>query len=327
MHNERKKLQYKSNPDIKTELSKDNYHLIEPTGSYNEMIKKRIEEAGVKRIRKDSVRFQDGIVTASPEFLASGSDAQVREFFNRALDFYVERFGKENILSAVVHMDEKTPHMHFAFVPITKDGRLSSKELIGGPVGLTKMQDEFFNHMSSFYPELDRGMPKHDTGRQHLTTAEYKKAQDMALSIKDMFEVLSDMNVVNMAASKKHLIREFHELVPQLSNFSDLVEKSRIYQEKTSAWAEQCEHSAFEAKRQVRDIEREAEADEKFYRESVDQFKKRISSLEEELNKMNTVLDALPDYAKEEIAVARHRLEQMNLNMREARTMDRGDAR
>lgn len=51
-----------------------------------------------------------------------------------------------NVVSAVVHMDEKTPHMHLAFVPLTKDNCLSAKEILGNRVSLSKWQDDSRAH-------------------------------------------------------------------------------------------------------------------------------------------------------------------------------------
>lgn len=111
-HNERKKEAYKSNPDIDMERSKDNYHLVKPPRyTYKKEINRRISEAGCK-VRRDSVMMVETLITASPEFMNSLPKAEQKEYFARALDFLAERVGKQNILSAVVHMDEKTPHMH-----------------------------------------------------------------------------------------------------------------------------------------------------------------------------------------------------------------------
>ena len=64
----------------------------------------------------------------------------VLTYFAMALDFIAERVGKQNILSAVVHMDEKTPHMHLCFVPITPEGKLSAKYFLGNQKSLSEWQ-------------------------------------------------------------------------------------------------------------------------------------------------------------------------------------------
>ena len=136
-HHERQKEQYASNPDIDTSRSKYNFHIVKPEDRYYHFIQNRIEQAGC-RTRRDSTRFVDTLITASPEFFKKKSPKEIQEFFQRAADFLIGRVGKENIVSAVVHMDEKTPHLHLVFVPLTEDNRLCAKEIIGNRASLTK---------------------------------------------------------------------------------------------------------------------------------------------------------------------------------------------
>ena len=154
-HHERKKEQYASNPDIDTSRSKYNFHIVKPEGRYYHFIQKRIEQAGC-RTRKDSTRFVDTLITASPEFFKGKSPKEIAAYFQRAADFLIDRVGRENIVSAVVHMDEKTPHLHLTFVPLTKDNRLCAKEIIGNRANLTKWQDDFHAYMMEKYPDLER---------------------------------------------------------------------------------------------------------------------------------------------------------------------------
>ena len=119
VHHERTKEIYASNPDIDKSLTVQNYHLIVPRWSYEQEIRHRIRMAGC-RVRRDSVKFVETLITTSPEF-AKAHESEMPEYFERALDFLKERVGEENIFSAVVHMDERTPHLHLCFVPLTKD--------------------------------------------------------------------------------------------------------------------------------------------------------------------------------------------------------------
>jgi hypothetical protein len=64
--------------------------------------------------------------------------------------------------------------MHLVFVPITDDDRLSAKDIIGGPAGCRKWQDDFFRKMSTEFPGLLRGKDAELTGRKHLTPQKYK---------------------------------------------------------------------------------------------------------------------------------------------------------
>ena len=108
-HHERQKEQYASNPDIDTAKSKYNFHIVKPEGRYYHFIQSRIEQSGC-RTRKDSTRFVDTLITASPEFFKGKSPKEIQAFFQRAADFLIDRVGRENIVSAVVHMDEKRQH-------------------------------------------------------------------------------------------------------------------------------------------------------------------------------------------------------------------------
>ena len=128
-HHERTKEFYISNPDIDQSRTPQNFHLVTPRWSYEQEIRHRIRMAGC-RVRKDSVKFVDTLVTVSPEF-AQEHATEMPEYFTRAFTFLKERVGEENIISAVVHLDETTPHMHLCFVPLTKDNRLSAKEILG----------------------------------------------------------------------------------------------------------------------------------------------------------------------------------------------------
>ena len=149
-HNERKKEAYKSNPDIDMARSKNNYHLIAPPKyTYKKEINRMVAEAGC-RTRKDSVMMVETLITASPEFMNQLPPEEQKAYFQTALDFISERVGKQNILSAVVHMDERTPHMHLCFVPITPEGKLSAKYFLGYKLGgrLDKQYEEIVSALS-----------------------------------------------------------------------------------------------------------------------------------------------------------------------------------
>ena len=168
-HHERTKEQYASNPDIDTSRSRDNFHIIQPAQKYRREINSRIEAAGC-RTRKDSTMFVDTLITASPEFFTGRSKREVQAYFTEAVAFMEQKVGRGNIFSAVVHMDEKTPHLHLCFTPITEDGRLSAKEILGNRAQLSQWQDEFHAHMSRTFPVLKRGESALVTKRKHIPT-------------------------------------------------------------------------------------------------------------------------------------------------------------
>ncbi len=129
-HNERAKERYASNPDVDTSRSHLNVHLVEPRGHYRAEAERQIAQAGC-RTRPDSVRLVETLMTGSPELFRGKNPQEICAYFRYALDFLTQRQRPETILSAVIHLEKKTPHMHVTFVPLTADNRLSAKEIIG----------------------------------------------------------------------------------------------------------------------------------------------------------------------------------------------------
>ncbi len=222
-HNERTKEAYASNPDIDKSRTVQNYHLIAPRWSYGQEIRHRISMAGC-RVRRDSVKFVDTLVTVSPEF-AKEHDAEMAEYFNRAFEFLKERVGEENIISAVVHMDEKTPHLHLCFVPLTKDGRLSAKEILGNKKAMIQWQDDFYACMAERWPELERGAPAVETRRKHLTPQWYKKVTAMDTKLEKLEAALSDVNVFNAGKKREEAAALLKQLLPEAESFQAEIQR------------------------------------------------------------------------------------------------------
>ena len=94
-------------------------------------------------------------------------------------------------------MDEKTPHMHLSFVPLTEDGRLSAKEIVGNKKKLTQWQDRFWEHMVKKYPDLERGESASETGRDHIPPRLFKKAVHLNRMKEQIMAILNDTNPFN----------------------------------------------------------------------------------------------------------------------------------
>ena len=165
------------NLDIDLEQSHLNYDLVNDNPiNYNLKIDKKIEEnyTGKRKIRSDAVKHIDGIITSDKEFFQLKSEKKIKEFFEDSKQFLEDEYGKDNLLYAAVHMDEKTPHMHYGVVPITTDGRLSAKDVVGNKKALTEFQDRFNQYMNDKGYNLERGESKHKTERKHQEVEQYK---------------------------------------------------------------------------------------------------------------------------------------------------------
>ena len=226
-HHERQKEKYSSNPDIDTTKSKYNFHIVKPEGRYYHFIQNRIEQAGC-RTRKDSTRFVDTLITASPEFFKGKSPKEIQAFFQRAADFLIQRVGRENIVSAVVHMDEHTPHMHLTFVPLTKDNRLCAKEILGNRASLSRWQDDFHAYMVEKYSDLERGESASKTGRKHIPTRLFKQAVSLSKQAKAIEAALDGINPLNAGKKKEEAIALLKKWFPQMENFSGQLKKYKV---------------------------------------------------------------------------------------------------
>ena len=145
--------------------------VLKESNNWLQDINNEIKVAGAKA-RSNSVLALDTIYTASPQFFQGRTNAENDKFFQDCLKFHNEHFG--HIISAVVHYDETTPHLHIISVPLTQDGRLSARDVIGNKAKMSKTQDAFFEQVGKSYG-LERGI--HMDGqekRQHISAQEHE---------------------------------------------------------------------------------------------------------------------------------------------------------
>ena len=225
-HDERMKGRYASNPDIDHSRTRLNCHLIEKTAPYRIQCEQQIKAAGC-RVRSDSVRLVETIVTASPEFFQGRSPEETMAFFREALAFLSERLRPETILSAVVHLDEKTPHMHLVFVPITPDGRLSAKDIVGNKKKLTEWQDAFWERMAAKYPELERGESASKTGRSHIPPRIVKEMTRLTRQRQQLEELLEGVNPLNAKGKMREIGQVLDRYIPGVEKMSTQLKKYR----------------------------------------------------------------------------------------------------
>ena len=233
-HNERTKEKYASNPEVDTSRSYLNFHLVSPERKYRAEAEKQIAEAGC-RTRSDSVRVVEALVTASPEFFKGKKKAEVKAYFTEALNFIEKYQAKDTIISAVVHMDEKTPHMHLCFVPLTADKRLSAKEIIGNKKKLTWWQDEFWKHMAEKYPDLERGESASETGRTHIPPRLFKEAVHLNRMKDQIMAILNDSNPFNKKSKAEELETLLDKYIPGVETMRTKLKKyDKTYKELTA---------------------------------------------------------------------------------------------
>jgi SMC interacting uncharacterized protein involved in chromosome segregation len=122
--------------------------------------------------------------------------------------------------------------MHVCFVPITKDGKLSSKTLIGGPTGLVKLQDDFYSHMYNRFPELKRGIPKRITHRKHLPTYLFKNADMLMEHFDEISKAINAINMLKAKEKKAQAIELISRYAPEMAKMKEQLKSVNGYVEK-----------------------------------------------------------------------------------------------
>lgn len=198
----------RSNENITLENCGENYNL-----AFEEITKdlKKQHEEQMKTTRKSrqksfSQKINDDkadvacefLLSASPEYFEGKSRDEIEKWAKTSLDFITEKIGIEekNVLHAVVHMDEKTPHLHVVAVPLVEkyDGRrkqdvlaISRKHFIKNREEMAQVQTDYVDHLKENGIDLERGQEK--SGVKHLDVARYKLQETQ----KDLKEI--EMNL------------------------------------------------------------------------------------------------------------------------------------
>ena len=168
--NERDETYQAINPQIDFTRTRSNYNIIKRQRSYTQFINDKIEALDLPtKVRKDAVLMCSFVVGSDREFFGRLSTREQQKFFVDCTNFFAERYGEENIISAVVHLDETTPHLHLNLIPIA-NGRLCAKTLFDRKE-LQNLQTDLHREVGAKW-NLQRG--REGSRAKHLDTAAYK---------------------------------------------------------------------------------------------------------------------------------------------------------
>ena len=196
--------------DIDWNKTRDNIFLIQ-TEQWNKAITKvtkQIESETGKKTRKDAVVLLDGLFTASPEFFEGKTTQEIKKYFEDCLEFYVKEFcqgDKTRVLNAVIHLDEATPHMQVASIPVytsESGNRLNAKIIMGNKTDYRKRQDRFFDAVSCKYG-LERGEPASAVNDKVHTTKREWQAATQEETIEKNNKVLAEQKKEYIDTQKK----------------------------------------------------------------------------------------------------------------------------
>lgn len=210
IHDEREKDKSHSNPDIDFTKSEENYSLKErPNKTYNQVIKERIDSLELKKaVRKDAVVMCSFVVTSDKDFFNNNTPETEKEYFKQAYEFIKNRYGEQNIISAEVHKDETTPHLHINFIPITEDNKLSAKRLFDKK-SLKLLQDDFHRVVAKNF-NLERGGIEEHQKNIDKVTYKKEKVKNELHEIEQIEKETSEKRAVVLDRAK--LVDEYYNI-------------------------------------------------------------------------------------------------------------------
>lgn len=146
-----------SNKNIDSDKSALNITLIDKGKAVDvvdEIIKNgysaRTKTGKVRKIKEGANFAVTAVVQLGGRLDSSNTDIESKVLaLTEAHNELVERFGEQNVIHSGIHLDETNPHLHFSFVPLTAEGKLSMKDVVGDRVGLTNLQKDFLKSMQA----------------------------------------------------------------------------------------------------------------------------------------------------------------------------------
>ena len=269
-HNKREKESYKSNPDIRIEDSKNNIELVKCNKKYREKFYEITKEyrkehdEKMKTIRQDRYKTFDQMVddskscvademifTSDFDFFKDMTKEEILKWANGCMDFVYNDLGytKEQVLHSVLHLDERTPHIHCVVVPLVKkfDKRvnkerysISKRDYIKDQNYLSILQDKYCFRLNNLGFKLERG--EKGTKIKNLSLGQLKgiTRQYERLANKSKKNIESEhLKIINMLKfSKKKAFSDsiiingesYHILLKYLYLYTKEIQNQVIYQ-------------------------------------------------------------------------------------------------
>lgn len=318
-HNERKNKNY-SNDNIDKEKSYLNYSIKSPQYSYEKEFDRIRKEYNLKgQIKTVSNIACEYIITSDHDFFKRIGEEEIKRFFETAYKFVAEYkdLGEQYIISAKVHRDEQTPHMHLIFLPVVhttdKKGnsidKLACSEFWKAKDSYRQLQDAFYKYMVESGFNLQRGLPKEETNRQHYSVEEYKKItnfkqtkeilKNMKLELPDVPDI-TDININRLSKKRdekilEEIIKPKDDLIQNLYQDNINLHKELARQTKIVEEAEKYQKERNKILANNEELHNQVDIIKKEYKEKEFdiewKYKSKIKGLEKENSRLNKIID------------------------------------
>ena len=318
-HNERRNKNY-SNDNIDKDKSYLNYSLKSPKYRYDkefDIMKEKYDLKGqIKTVSNIACEY---IITSDKQFFEEIGEEETKRYFENAYQFVTEykNLGEQYIMSAKVHMDEETPHMHLIFLPVvhTQDkkgnniDKLACSKFWKEKDSYRRLQDAFYKYMTSHNFKLERGIPKEETGREHIDIKEYKeitnfdktkeKLQSMKLELPNVPDI-TDININRLSKKRdekilEEIIKPKDDLINELYQNNLLMHQQLLRQTKMVEEAEKYQKERNKIMADNKDLHKQVDNIKAEYKQKEDnlewKYEYKINKLEKENGYLHKVID------------------------------------
>ena len=327
-HNERKTRNH-SNKNIDRTKTELNYYLKKNELSYIKEFDKIKEKYDLKgQIRSNSNIMCEMVFTSDQKFFDKIGYEENKRYFEESYKFICEykNLGKQNIISAVVHMDEDTPHMHLLFIPVVhtidkqgnKIDKVCCRDFWKGKNSYRDLQNAYFKHVSEKGFKLERGELVEVTNREHYSVQEYKRITNFENTkellnsiklelpetpdIKDFKKIMlnRDEKIKNeIIKPKDDLIQELYSenlsLHKELSKQTTIIDKEEKFEKEKFKLETENRNLRFNLNIFQQEVEKTAKAIDVEYENKIKdletKYKSKIDNLEYENSKLNKIID------------------------------------
>lgn len=289
-HNERKNTNY-SNKDINKNNSINNYSIKQCNTTYSKAIKQLIAENNLKcRITSYTNLVCEFIITSDKEFFDSIGENETKRYFQTAYDFVAnyKNLGEKYILSAKVHMDESTPHLHLVFVPVVKKldkksgnkiNKIACSEYWKGKNSYQQLQDNFYQYITNNGFVLERGKTRNV---EHLSTEKLKQITNYD-NIKyeleqEQIQPIYTKDTSLIIQQNNELIKYTNKLKVQLSKSYTAINKLEELQQENTNLKYENEELKKENYRLKNYIEKTFEVVKNLFSFPIDRFKRIVNN-------------------------------------------------
>ena len=327
-HNERKTRNH-SNKNINSTKTELNYYLKKNELSYIKEFDKIKEKYDLKgQIRSNSNIMCEMVFTSDQKFFDKIGYEESKRYFEESYKFICEykNLGEQNIISAVVHMDEDTPHMHLLFIPVihttdkqgNKIDKVCCRDFWKGKNSYRDLQNAYFKHISGKGFKLERGELVEVTNREHYSVQEYKRITNFENTkellnsiklelpetpdIKDFQKIMlnRDEKIKNkIIKPKDELIKKLYNenisLYKELSKQTTIIDKSEKFEKEKFKLETENRNLRFNLNMFQQEVEKTAKSIDVEYENKIKdletKYKSKIDNLEYENSKLNKIID------------------------------------